>query len=198
MKLIAEKCYSDMMEKSVISNTNDIIELRDFINSKVGKLKYATFEEMANVWDNIPDESVIFIDKSPFGEGYASEYRSVLVIKQSDSRSFCITTNKDEYNYLWVRFQGKGGDNDWTNASSWRKIPVLTTNGDIVASNISRMESRISSLETKANNLLDKFYPVGSIYTSMNNQAPNFIFGGSWTVITSPFPGANSWIRIEP
>ena len=198
MKLIAEKCYSDMMEKSAITNTNDILELRDFINSKVGKINYATFEEMENDWHNIPNESVIFIEKSPFGEGYASEYRSVLVIKQSPHRSLCITTNKNEYDYLWVRFQGGGSANDWTNASSWRKIPVLTNSGDIVASNITSMESRISSLETNTRNLLDKFYPVGTIYTSTNNQEPNSIFGGSWTKITSPFSGANSWIRIEP
>ena len=35
--------------------------------------------------------------------------------------------------------------------------------------------------------LIDLFYPVGSIYTSMNNTNPNTIFGGTWEQITDKF-----------
>ena len=35
--------------------------------------------------------------------------------------------------------------------------------------------------------LIDLFYPIGSIYTSMNNTNPQTIFGGTWTQITDRF-----------
>ena len=35
--------------------------------------------------------------------------------------------------------------------------------------------------------LIDLFYPVGSIYTSMNSTSPKYIFGGEWTQIVDKF-----------
>ena len=35
--------------------------------------------------------------------------------------------------------------------------------------------------------LIDLFYPVGSIYTSMNSTDPKYIFGGEWTQIVDKF-----------
>ena len=35
--------------------------------------------------------------------------------------------------------------------------------------------------------LIDLFYPVGSIYTSMNSTDPKYIFGGEWTQIVDRF-----------
>ena len=35
--------------------------------------------------------------------------------------------------------------------------------------------------------LIDLFYPVGSIYTSMNSTSPANIFVGTWTEITDRF-----------
>lgn len=36
-------------------------------------------------------------------------------------------------------------------------------------------------------NLLDVFYPVGAIYTSMDSTSPESLFGGKWTQITNRF-----------
>ena len=35
--------------------------------------------------------------------------------------------------------------------------------------------------------LIDLFYPVGSIYTSMNSTSPKYMFGGEWTQIVDKF-----------
>ena len=35
--------------------------------------------------------------------------------------------------------------------------------------------------------LIDMLYPIGSIYTSMNNKDPSLLFGGTWTQIVDRF-----------
>ena len=47
-------------------------------------------------------------------------------------------------------------------------------------------EADLSNYLTKSQ-LIDLFYPVGSIYTSMNSTNPSNIFGGTWTQITDQF-----------
>jgi len=37
------------------------------------------------------------------------------------------------------------------------------------------------------NSILDKFYPVGSIYISVNNTSPSILFGGEWEQIQEKF-----------
>ena len=44
-----------------------------------------------------------------------------------------------------------------------------------------------TSMYLTKNELIDLFYPVGSIYTSMNSTSPATIFGGTWTQITDRF-----------
>ena len=44
-----------------------------------------------------------------------------------------------------------------------------------------------TSIYLTKNELIDLFYPVGSIYTSMNSTSPATIFGGTWTQITDRF-----------
>lgn len=42
-------------------------------------------------------------------------------------------------------------------------------------------------IDDKMNNLLDKTYPIGSIYMSVNNTNPSQLFGGSWTQLQNRF-----------
>ena len=44
--------------------------------------------------------------------------------------------------------------------------------------------------------LIDVFYPVGSIYTNMNNINPSQLFGGAWVGTTSSVPGSFAWKRM--
>lgn len=42
-------------------------------------------------------------------------------------------------------------------------------------------------IDDQMNNLLDKTYPIGSIYMSINNTNPSQLFGGSWTQLQNRF-----------
>ena len=47
--------------------------------------------------------------------------------------------------------------------------------------------NEISATYLKTQALLDKTYPVGSIYMSLQSTSPASLFGGSWTQITNKF-----------
>ena len=181
---------NDKSDKDHVHNINDIegyeqyddTEVRTLINNKIPVISYNTMDELMSNWKNITSPSVLFASDGP------EQYTSTIVIKQNDSRSLCLSMNKNEHDYIWLRFQGKGSDNDWTNASPWRKIPLLDTTDNIVCNNVKAdNEDRIKVLESKFANMIDMFYPVGSIYTSMNNTSPETLFGGTWTQITDRF-----------
>ena len=178
-------------------------------------INYGTFEAMKADWLNIPSPSTIYIEEGP------EAYSSSIIFKAYNHRSLCLSAFKNERNYLYIRFQGAGGDNDWRNESGWRKIPILIKddngNENIVANNIKAdNETRLQNVESNKadinhthsdfkninitneldasnigfrlkNTLLNLFYPVGAIYTSMNNTSPADLFGGSWTQITDRF-----------
>ena len=45
-----------------------------------------------------------------------------------------------------------------------------------------------SGIEVGGKSLLDRTYPVGSVYISYNTTSPSELFGGTWTQITGVFP----------
>ena len=40
---------------------------------------------------------------------------------------------------------------------------------------------------TSTDDLIDKTYPVGAIYMSVNNTSPSTLFGGTWVQLTDTF-----------
>lgn len=52
----------------------------------------------------------------------------------------------------------------------------------------------INSLKNSINTILDKVYPVGSIYLSINNVNPSELFGGTW----ERFGGSRYLIGVDP
>ena len=112
------------------------------LDNKMSIINYDTMDDIMTNWKSIPYPSILFASDGP------EQYTSTIVIKQNDSRSLCLSMNKNEHDYIWLRFQGKGSDNDWTNASPWRKIPLLDTTDNIIANNIKAdNEERLKSVE---------------------------------------------------
>ena len=59
----------------------------------------------------------------------------------------------------------------------------LHSNDVVDVKNVKITRKRIDS----SNELVDMIYPVGSIYMSVNNVSPQYLFGGTWTQITDTF-----------
>ena len=161
---------------------NNIKAMESNLDNKMPIINYDTMDEIMTNWRSIPYPSIVFAKDGP------ESYTSTIVIKQNGGRCLCISTKKTIGNYIWLKFQGTDGKDTWNNSSPWRKIPVLDTTDNIICNNVkSDNEDRIKALESKLNNMVDVFYPVGSIYTSMNNTSPATLFGGTWTQITDRF-----------
>lgn len=51
------------------------------------------------------------------------------------------------------------------------------------AENLNNIESGLEAVDIIVQNLLDKTYPVGSIYISVNDTSPSELFGGTWEAV---------------
>lgn len=51
------------------------------------------------------------------------------------------------------------------------------------AENLNNIESGLEAVDKIVQNLLDKTYPVGSIYISVNDTSPSELFGGTWEAV---------------
>lgn len=60
------------------------------------------------------------------------------------------------------------------------KISEFQTNIKNNASAINNNTSLINENTTSINNMLNRVYPIGSIYMSVNNTNPSTLFGGTW------------------
>lgn len=47
------------------------------------------------------------------------------------------------------------------------------------------LQNQINTINTELNGMVDKIYPVGSVYTSVNNVNPSSLFGGTWVSFAS-------------
>ena len=61
---------------------------------------------------------------------------------------------------------------------------VKLSSGQSLEDNINNLNNAIAQLQR---NFLDKTYPVGSIYLSLNSTSPASLFGGTWKQIKDRF-----------
>ena len=119
----------------------DDTEVRELIDERVTKKLYTSMDDIINDWINIPDNTIVLSTQG------ADQWSATFTYKYNAHRSLSFTIPKDEKDYLWTRFQGSN-NNAWSNASVWRKIPVLTTSDNLVCNNVKEdNEIRLKNLE---------------------------------------------------
>ena len=65
---------------------------------------------------------------------------------------------------------------------------IVSPNIEALRTASESLKERCDSLESAVGNILNKVYPIGSIYTSMNNTNPSVLFGmGKWEQIVDRF-----------
>ena len=145
----------------------DDTELKGLINGRIPMFQYSTFDDINTNWHNIPSPSIIFAGDGP------EQYTATMIIKQNDSRSLCLATNKGEKDYIWFRFQGWSSNNDWSDARPWRKIPLFQNN-NLIANNLKAdNETRLAAVESnKANtNHTHNIADITDLQSTLNNKA---------------------------
>ena len=71
-------------------------------------------------------------------------------------------------------------------------VIVTNSSGVLTASNVTDIElgylsGVTSNLQNQIDNLLQKVYPVGAIYMSVNSTSPATLFGGTWVQLKDKF-----------
>lgn len=68
------------------------------------------------------------------------------------------------------------------------QVPVIKNTVENMQDSVSNMEMLVNELSTRLNRYaLDKVYPIGSIYMSVNAANPSTFMGGTWEKISDKF-----------
>ena len=159
----------------------DDTEVRELIDERVTKKLYTSMDDIINDWINIPDNTIVLSTQG------ADQWSATFTYKYNAHRSLSFTIPKDEKDYLWTRFQGSN-NNAWSNASVWRKIPVLTTSDNLVCNNVKEdNEIRLKNLEETSSTKGHKhaINDLNDVVTNIDSQFEYRI--ADLTLVTNPY-----------
>ena len=131
---------------SDISNIND--EIAVLKDTKLPYRMYNNVQEILNDWSNIPDGSCAMANSGP--ESWDATY----VFKLSLLRVLTFAINKTPKNYIWVRaIASQNSSSGIASLSSvpFRKIPVLTTAGQLIC-NSAALSGALTASNVKSDN----------------------------------------------
>lgn len=85
---------------------------------------------------------------------------------------------------------------------AWSNIQTYSNMSQTEATTGTATSARSISAKVLHNTIVDKAYPVGAVYISVNNTSPATLFGGTWEQIKDVFLVANgdnndSWFALK-
>ena len=137
----SDKGHTHVLSEITDYTPYDDTEVRSLIAVRPEVISYETIDNMIDDWNSIPDNSIAVSRQG------ADQWSATFTYKYNTYRALTFTVPKDEKDFLWTMFMGES-NTPWSKRSVWRKIPVLTTDDNLVCNNVKAdNERRLKALE---------------------------------------------------
>ena len=149
-------------------------------------LYYAQYQNSNNIRFDIDNNKVVSSDTTNLLKYKGNIKEGVSIIKGNGKTVVCVTDGKNSAykNYNESKVSLVSGKKCTIPSST----SIVYLDGEATLDEVD-LNSIIDRLEALENNslTLDKIYPIGSIYMSVDNKEPSTIFGGTWEKIEDRF-----------
>ena len=180
----------DIEENQVTSkDAEEMIQYKGYVKegavivNATGKITMCITDGKNSVYKNYKDKSIVVVENDSC---YIPENQAIVYLANGGATldeldnaelTDLVTSLQEEISALNREINTLKTSK--ANKSDLDSIETQIDN-NVTKNELATIETQIESIGTIANSTLEKLYPVGSIYTSVNNTNPSTIYGGTW------------------